>query len=66
MAEKYKVSIKRKMPDEVGIIGAKNLSIHEKVLRFLFGANNKFMVLVSVDSVTNLEITQNKDSETKV
>lgn len=65
MSHKVSVHLASSLPDEVGIIGAKKISLREKLLRFLFGAKHKFMVLVPGDSVESLDICQLSDTHSK-
>lgn len=58
MEQKYKVSVKKSMPEDPDIIGTQTITIRERVLRFLFGNKHRFMVLVPGGSVESLDITE--------
>lgn len=62
MSHKVCVHLANKLPEEVGIVGAKKITLREKLLRLLFGAKHKLMVLVPGDSVESLDFCQLAES----
>ncbi len=57
MKHQLKISISKE-PQTGGIVRCRNLSIRERVLRYLLGEKQKLMVLIPGDSVESLSINE--------
>ena len=60
MTHKLKISISKK-PLSGGLLNVRNITVREKVLRWLFGAPQKLTIIVpgnSIESVSIAEIVQ--------
>ena len=57
MKHSLKISVS-KQPQTGGIVSCHSVSVRERILRFLLGAQRKVMVLVPGDSVQELSICE--------
>jgi len=57
MKHSLKISVS-KQPQTGGIVSCRSVSVRERILRFLLGAQRKVMVLVPGDSVQELSICE--------
>ena len=57
MKHSLKISVS-KQPQTGGIVSCRNVSVRERILRFLLGTQRKVMVLVPGDSVKELAICE--------
>lgn len=57
MGDNVRISVSRK-PQTGGIIHMKPVCLREKVLRWLFGVEQKILVLAPADSVEEVEIVK--------
>jgi len=62
MKHKLKISVSKE-PQTNGIITCRNITIRERVLRFLFGDKRKVTVLIPGDNVGEIEICETKKGE---
>ena len=58
MKHKLKISVSRE-PQAEGIISCRNVSIRERILRFLFGDKRRVTVLIPGDNVREIAICDN-------
>ena len=58
MKHKLKISVSRE-PQTEGIISCRNVSIRERILRFLFGDKRRVTVLIPGDNVREITICDN-------
>ena len=62
MKHKLKISVSKE-PRTSGIVNCRNLSIRERLLRFLFGEKKRVTVLIPGDSVEEITICENRKGE---
>lgn len=62
MGDNVRISISRK-PQAGGIIHMKQVRLRERVLRWLFGAQQKILVLAPADEVEQVEIVKGGTSD---
>ena len=60
MKHKLKISVS-KQPQTGGIVTCKNLTVRERLLRFLFGDKRRVTVLIPGDSVGEIAICETKE-----
>ena len=60
MKHSLKISVSKE-PQKGGIVSFRNITIREKMLRFLLGNKQRVMVLVPGDSVEELSICEIKE-----
>lgn len=60
MKHKLKISVS-KQPQTGGIMTCRNLTVRERLLRFLFGDKRKVTVLIPGDSVGEIAICETKE-----
>lgn len=57
MKHNLKISVSKK-PKYDGIVSCRNVSVRERILRFLLGSSTKLTILVPGDSVETLSINE--------
>ena len=57
MKHNLKISVSKK-PRYDGIVSCRNVSVRERILRFLLGSSTKLTILVPGDSVETLSINE--------
>lgn len=57
MKHSLKISVSKK-PRYDGIVSCRNVSVRERILRFLLGSSTKLTILVPGDSVETLSINE--------
>ena len=57
MKHDLKISVSKK-PTEDGIVRCKRVTMRERLLRYLFGAKRRVMVIVPGDSVESVSVTE--------
>ena len=62
MKHKLKINVSKE-PRTSGIVNCRNLSIRERLLRFLFGEKKRVTVLIPGDSVEEITICENRKGE---
>lgn len=60
MKHKLKISVS-KQPQTGGIVACRNLTVRERLLRFLFGDKRRVTVLIPGDSVGEIAICETKE-----
>ena len=60
MQHTLRISVSRK-PQSGGVIAIRNVSMRERLLRFLLGEKHKLTILVPGDTVSDIEINQIKN-----
>lgn len=60
MKHNLKISVSKK-PKNGGIVSYRNITIRERLLRFLFGEKHKLTILVPGDTVQELAISEAKE-----
>ena len=60
MKHKLKISVSKE-PQMGGIVTCRNISIRERLLRFLFGSKRRVTVLLPGDSVGEIAICETKE-----
>lgn len=60
MKHKLKISVS-KQPQTGGIVTCKNLTVRERLLKFLFGEKRRVTVLIPGDSVGEIAICETKE-----
>lgn len=60
MKHNLKISVSKK-PNNGGIVSYRNITIRERLLRFLFGEKHKLTILVPGDTVQELAISEAKE-----
>ena len=60
MKHNLKISVSKK-PKNGGIVSYRNITIRERLLRFLFGEKHKLTILVPGDTVQELAISEVKE-----
>ncbi len=60
MKHKLKISVS-KQPQTGGIMACKNLTVRERLLKFLFGDKRRVTVLIPGDSVGEIAICETKE-----
>ncbi len=60
MKHKLKISVS-KQPQTGGIVTCRNLTVRERLLRFLFGDKRRVTVLIPGDSVGEIAICETKE-----
>ena len=65
MKHHLKISVSKK-PKSGGIITCRNVSVRERVLRFLLGDTNKVTILIPGDSVETLSIKELSDGGVRI
>ena len=64
MKHNLKISVSKK-PRYGGIVSCRNVSVRERILRFLLGSSTKLTILVPGDSVETLSINEVAGGEVK-
>ncbi len=62
MKHKLKISVS-KNPQTAGILTCRNVTLREKVLRFLFGSKQRVTVLIPGDTVGEIDICETEKGE---
>ena len=62
MKHQLKISVSKE-PQIGGIVSCRNVSIHERLLRFLFGNKRKVTVLIPGDSIGEITICETGEGE---
>ena len=62
MQHTLRISVSRR-PQTGGVISIRNVSVRERLLRFLFGEKRKLTILVPGDTVNDIEIIKNGGNE---
>ena len=60
MQHTLRISVTRK-PQTSGVVAIRNVSVRERLLRFLLGEKRKLTILVPGDTVSDIEINQIKN-----
>ena len=60
MQHTLRISVTRK-PQTSGVVAIRNVSVRERLLRFLLGEKHKLTILVPGDTVSDIEINQIKN-----
>ena len=60
MQHTLRISVSRK-PQTGGVVAIRNISVRERILRFLLGEKHKLTILVPGDTVSDIEINQIKN-----
>lgn len=63
MKHNMKISVSKK-PKAGGLVNFRDVSVREKVLRFLFGEKQHLTILVPGDCIDEIDISQKKEGET--
>lgn len=63
MEHSLKISVS-KQPQTGGVVRFRNISVRERILRFLFGAKQKLTIIVPGDTVHELAISEVKGGDT--
>ena len=60
MKHNLKISVSKK-PQDGGIVSCRNITIRERLLRFLLGEKHKITILVPGDTIEELAISEAKE-----
>lgn len=60
MKHKLKISVSKK-PQTSGIVTCRNLTVRDRLLKFLFGDKRRVTVLIPGDSVSEIAICETKE-----